>query len=188
MYRNLLNIFDLLVFIYIIALFYNLFNVNYLINLIKDNNIIKLSILILIILIGYGFGDVKKKCFVSALLLSIAFLLTINSNIIDSEFFDNSSEDNQDKKDHDSKNLENSENTNEVNRENVFNEEEDHTNNEIESFDNFNQNNLPEPYRPNSSVLGSGEPDPLSQCGQDFLSCPPGPFSQNGLSYNFNMA
>lgn len=47
---------------------------------------------------------------------------------------------------------------------------------------------IPEPYRPNDSMLSSGEPDPISKCGQDFRSCPPAPFADSGIAYKFNMA
>jgi hypothetical protein len=46
----------------------------------------------------------------------------------------------------------------------------------------------PRPYRPDSPALGIGDPDRLPPSGVDFLSDPPGVYTQSGLAYEFNMA
>jgi len=56
------------------------------------------------------------------------------------------------------------------------------------SYPSTNNEYLPNPHRPNESALAYGEPDPISKCGQDFRSCPPGSYTDSGIAYNFNMA
>lgn len=51
-----------------------------------------------------------------------------------------------------------------------------------------NQAFNPKPYRPDDSVLGIGDPDQLPPTGVDFLSDPPGVYTQSGIAYEFGMA
>lgn len=51
-----------------------------------------------------------------------------------------------------------------------------------------NQMFNPQPYRPDDSVLGIGDPDQLPPAGVDFLSDPPGVYTQSGIAYEFGLA
>ena len=182
---SIISIIDLVVIVYIILVIFNLANIESLIEMIFSNSIIRLIFIILICLIAIGFGNKKSACIPSALLLTIAYLLSIK------KYHDNSGSDKVieslkiDNTDESSSNM--NDNTNEnINHENV--QEDYDKENEYNIDDQIEQDSVPVPYRPNESVLGSGIPDPLNECGQDFRSCPPGPNTDSGIAYNFNMA
>lgn len=178
------NIIGLICFIYIILLIFNLANIEHLVNLLFSNSIIKLLFIILICLVAGGFGNKNKACMATAILLTIAYLLSLqkyNNHIHSENFVNNYTEDDTQ---HDTQY--DKENDEEKDTEEKYNNK--HTNDTSNNNTDVDLYSAPVPHRPNESVLGAGEPDPLAQCGQDIRSCPSGPFADSGIAYNFNMA
>ena len=194
---SIISIIDLVVIVYIILVIFNLANIESLIEIIFSNSIIRLSLIILICLVATGFGNKKSACIPSALLLTIAYLLSIkkyydtsgSGKLIESLNTDTTAES------YPNMNLENmqedytkeNDSQGDYTKEN-YSQEDYNQENEYNVGKPVERDSAPNPFRPNESVLGSGEPDPLNNCGEDFRSCPSGPNTDSGVAYNFNMA